>query len=84
MEKPKNVKAVNFEYIVDYVKQQGNADVQWLKETATKKMPPDKNGKERKITFIELRNEFVRKYMPELMPPAKPKKPSMYEIIDNL
>lgn len=69
--------------------------VNWLKEISkttypvlTKDGEPvlDKKGnpKTRKISFIEIKLAFVEKFMPEIAPEKKPKKPSMYEIIENL
>lgn len=84
MEKPNNIKEIDLNYIIAYVVNEGKWAVEWLKELANKEMPPNKNGKPRKITFIEIRQEFVRRYMPELAPPAKEKKPSMYERINSL
>lgn len=37
----------------------------------------------RPITYIQIKQDFVRKFMPELIP-HKDKKPSFYEIIENL
>lgn len=79
-----DIKEITFDYIVDYVKEKGKADIQWLKELAAKPVPPNKNGKERKISFIEIRKEFVIKYMPDLAPQPKEKKPSMYDRIADL
>lgn len=84
MEKPTNIKEINLDYIIAYVQNEGQWAVQWLKELVNKEMPPNKSGKPRKITFIEIRQEFVRRYMPELAPPAKEKKPSMYDRINDL
>lgn len=38
----------------------------------------------RPITYIQIKNEFVQKFMPDIAPQSKPKKPSMYELIANL
>ena len=38
----------------------------------------------RPITFIKIKNDFVLKFMPEIMPPKKEVKPSMYELIKAL
>lgn len=38
----------------------------------------------RPISFIQLKKEFVYKFMPELAPKAKEKAPTMYELIANL
>lgn len=68
METPKNIREINFDYIIEYVQAQGPEAVQWLKDLAAKPVPPDKNGKERKISFIEIRKEFVIRFFPELAP----------------
>ena len=49
-----------------------------------KGLKPDKNGRERKISFIEIRKEFVIKYFPKWAPKKKEKKPTMWEQIDAL
>lgn len=36
------------------------------------------------ISFVELKMEFCRKFMPEIIPEAKEKKQSMYDIIAAL
>ena len=84
MEKPNDIKEIKLEYIINYVKNEGEWAVKWLKEIANKEMPPNKSGKPRQITFIEIRNEFVRRFMPELAPQPKEKKPSMYDRINDL
>lgn len=38
----------------------------------------------RNISFIEIKQAFCEKFMPELLPEAKEKKPSMYDIIAAL
>ena len=40
--------------------------------------------RERKMSFIELRKEFVIKYFPKLAPKPKEKKLTMWEQIDAL
>ena len=84
MEKPNNIKEIKLDYIIFHVQSEGDWAVQWLKELVNREMPPNKNGRPRKITFIEIRGEFVKRFMPELAPQAREKKPSMFEIINNL
>lgn len=38
----------------------------------------------RPISFIQLKLNFVSKFMPEIAPKAQPKKPTMYDIIAAL
>lgn len=66
-----NYKTMKLEDIVNWCK--ANNEVDWLK----------KQGAAKK-TFIEIKVEFAKKFMPDIMPVAKPKKPTMYDIIDAL
>lgn len=75
-----NYKDMKIEDIIDWCK--ANKEVDWLKETAAKVYTKD--GKERRISFIELKLEFVKKFMPEIAPKAQAKKPSMYDLIAKL
>lgn len=36
------------------------------------------------IPFIQVRNDFIRQFMPELLPPKKEKKKTMYELVAEL
>lgn len=38
----------------------------------------------RPITFIQIKNDFVNKFMPEIAPQKKASKPTMYELIAQL
>lgn len=66
-----NYKTMNLDDIVSWC--QENNQVEWLKA----------QGKAKK-TFIEIKVNFAKKFMPEIMPKAKEKKPSMYDIINAL
>lgn len=52
------------------------------KKVADKEQPY--TVEKRPISFIQIKMEFVDKFMPEIKPVAKEKKPSMYDIIRNL
>lgn len=71
---------MKIEHIIEWCKEHN--EVEWLKETAAKTFVKD--GKERRISFIELKIEFTRKFMPEIAPKTKEKKLSMYELIGKL
>lgn len=75
-----NYQTMKIEDIIEWCK--ANNQVEWLKETASKTYPCEKGA--RKISFIELKIQFVKKFMPEIAPKAQSKKPSMYELIDAL
>ena len=81
---PQNINEIDGEFVVDYCKAQGQAAVDWLKEVYTAPPKKDKNGKERDISFIEVRNLFARKYFPALMPTSKAKKKTIKNLLDNL
>ena len=86
--------------IIAYCQGQGPEAIAWLKETAKKKVPykvyprikvdgkvrADKTQtpkiEMRPISFVQLKTEFLEHF--HLAQPAKPKKPTMYEIIDAL
>ena len=52
---------------------QANGEVAWLKKEAANKP-----------TFIQLKVAFAKKFMPEIMPKAKDKAPSMFDKIAKL
>jgi hypothetical protein len=74
-------KNMKIEDIIEWC--QENNQVDWLKETVNKTFPTEVEGEVRKISFIELKLEFVRKFIPELAPKAK-EKISMYDRINSL
>lgn len=75
-----NYKTMKIEDIIEWCK--ANGQVAWLKETAAKTFPTESGT--RNITFIEIKIAFAQKFMPEIMPKGKPKKPTMYELIAKL
>jgi hypothetical protein len=84
MNKPLEVKEISFDYIIDYVKEKGKADIAWLKDLADQQVADKKSGAKRNISFVEIRNEFARKYLPEIVRPPKQTKPTMKERLAKL
>lgn len=82
MAKWDSINDIKFDDIVEYC--QKNKQVEWLKDVALKDGLTNKNGKSRKVSFIEIRNAFCRKFFPELAPKPQVKTPTMYERIRNL
>ena len=76
-----NYKTMTINDIIDWCKD--NNQVAWLK-TEIKKTYKTKAGVEYRITFIQLKKAFVTKFMPEILPVAQTKKPTMYDIIEAL
>ena len=59
-----------------------NNQVEWLKSEVNKTITKD--GKTRDITFIEIKNDFAKMFMPEILPVAKAAKPTMKDLINSL
>ena len=72
-------KKMTLDDIINWCQEHG--EVAWLKEEAAQLIEQD--GKTRKISFIEIKHDFVEKFMPELLP-AKKKSLSMYDRIAAL
>lgn len=87
--KDTEVGKIAIEDIITYCKK--NNEVAWLKDLASQtRVYVDKETKEektRKISFIEIRNEFLRKFYPEQAPKKKEdreKKKTFYDLINEL
>ena len=64
-------KTMTIDDIIEYC--QKNGEVEWLKGVAQKP-----------ATYFQIKKAFCLKFMPEIMPKAKPKKPTFYDKIANL
>lgn len=78
---PSTIGEINGEYLIAYCV--ANKEVKWLKETANKEKE-DKNGVVKKYSFLQMRQDFVLKFFPELANKPKPKKPTLYDRIMDL
>lgn len=77
MERPENLKAVTLDYMKSYVMEKEADDIQWLINTMQEEInAKDKDGKDikRKRSFLEVRNDFARRYFPDLAPQGTTKK----------
>lgn len=76
-------KTMNIDDIIAWCK--ANNQVDWLKAEA-KKTYINKNGKECPISFIQIKYDFCRMFMADIIPVAKEPKDtiSMYDKIKNL
>lgn len=75
-----DLKQITLPMIKRHVKELGKKDAKWLVDFA--KTEVEKKGKDGKKvmrvpTYIEIRNEFARKYFPDLAPKGTTKKASM-------
>lgn len=84
METPQTINDIDGDFVMAYCKEQGQEGVNWLKEIYSKPKRPDKNGVLREISFIEVRNEFARKYFPHLAPKKKTKKKTIKDKLKDL
>lgn len=90
-------KSMKIEDIMDWCVT--NNQVAWLKAEASRKVeckvyPKGSDGKAdktqpaktvlRPITFIQIKTDFVNKFMPEIAPKGKPKGATMYDKIAAL
>ena len=72
-----NYKTMNINDIIDYCI--ANNEQEWLKRVALRE-----NGKGKKPNFFVIKKAFCEKFMPEIIPTAKPKAKTMYDLIANL
>lgn len=75
-----DLKQITLPMIKAHVKELGKKDAKWLVDFMKKEV--EKKGKDGKIvkrvpTYIEIRNEFARKYFPDLAPKGTTKKANM-------
>ena len=88
MEKPESLKAVTLDYMKSYVMEQKAEDIQWLINAMKEEIDAkDKDGKDikRKRSFLEIRNDFARRYFPDLAPKGTTKKAKkMKDILTEL
>jgi hypothetical protein len=78
----KSINEIKLDDIIAYCQKEG--EIKWLKEVALAEDKVNKKGEPRKVSFIELRNEFCRKFYPELAPKKMTPKQSMYDLIRAL
>ena len=81
---PQNINDIDGKFVVAYCKGQGQEGIDWLKEVYARPPKKDKNGVEREISFIEVRNDFARKYFPHLAPKKGKKKQTIKNLLDDL
>lgn len=79
MEDVEDITEVTLPLMYEYVKRKGPDAEDWLIEMLEKEVPSKKKDKDgnpvmRKTTFIEQRNEFAKKYFPDLAPKGTSKK----------
>ena len=82
MVNPTNIKEIKKEFVMHYCKEhQAEGAIDWLSAILNTPKKIDKNGKERDISFIVIRNEFAKKYFPHLVPIAQPRDKTMKDML---
>ena len=74
-------KSMKFDDIVKWCVE--NKEVEWLKKEVNKTYTT-KKGEEKDMPFIQLKRNFCEKFMADLLPVKKEKKPSMRDIVKGL
>lgn len=79
-----DLKDIDLDFILEYVGAQGEEDKAWLKGLKQETIKSKKTGKERHLTFFNIKSKFIDKYFPQYATTPKEKKPSMWDKIDAL
>lgn len=86
-----NYKTLSFKEMVEYIEKNAPQDKKWFKSIAYDVVKDkdgnivlDKNGKDKlKYSHLRAKREFCKKYMPEIIPVAKEKKPNVSDILKD-
>lgn len=83
-----NYKTLNLETMMKYIQDNAPQDKEWFKSVAVteKEIQDKKTGKKKTrpvYNHFKAREEFCKKYMPDIIPVAKKKQPSKAEILAN-
>jgi hypothetical protein len=79
-----NIKELHSDYIKDYMNDKATKeDKEWFKKLFNQPLKKDKNNKDRGIDFMEIKSEFAKRFMPELVS-SKPKKQSLKDFANSL
>lgn len=81
---PVEINEIGKDFILNFIKEKHPEDIPWLKNLAKKTTYSKKLNRDIPITFLTIRQEFAKKYFPNLIKPAKPKEKTFFELIDEL
>jgi len=68
-------------FVFDYCRAKGKADLEWLFEVLYRPQKEDKKGVLRDTSFMEVRREFAQRFFPHLITPKKDREPTLKEMI---
>ena len=79
---------IDSDYILNYVEEKGMSEIEWLNNLLDNANLTHKSGNKagqpRQMTFIEIRQEFIKRHLPHLLSTPKPHTPNMYDRIRAL
>lgn len=88
MEQKYNFNTLTFEEMKEYIEKNAPKDKAWFKQHAMgKREIKDKDGNVKKVievySHLKAKRAFCERYMPEIIPIAKPKKENKTKILEN-
>ena len=88
MNKKYNYNTLSFEEMKEYIETKAPQDKAWFKENAYgERKIKDKEGNVKKTiqtySHLKAKRAFCERYMPEIIPVAKPKKEKVTQILEN-
>ena len=88
MEEKFDYDTITFEQMKEYIEKNAPKDKAWFKKQAIgKRKIKDKDGNVKKVietyNHLKARKAFCERYMPEIIPVAKPKKEKVTKILET-
>ena len=78
-----NYKTTTIRDLINDANVRGTEAINTLKELVSA-TTVDEDGNEQGLSFLTIKKSYFQKYCPELLPQAKPKKPTMKELVAAL
>lgn len=77
-----NFRTMKLEDMMSYIEKNAPQDKDWFKSVAIEIKETEK-GTKKSYKHFTARDEFCKRYMPEIIPVGKPKVPSKAEILET-
>ena len=81
---PSDINEIGKDFILNFIKEKHPEGIPWLKDLAKTTTYSKKLNKDIPITFLTVRQEFAKKYFPNLIKPPKKKEKTFFELIEEL
>lgn len=82
MENKYNFNTLTLEQMVEYIEKNAPTDKSWFKKVAYVEKET-REGTKKVYSHLRAKKEFCRKYMPEIIPVAKPQKPKASDLLKD-